>query len=390
MKKKIAILLEAPSVIGGIQSAAERHIKILKDQYDFLPIFLEKSKKEKDWKGKVQKVQGKIFEGYLLTASDLDCDHQWSNNSSIENVRFDQRFRTWGDLIVKVCREEKVDEITSFGLFHQRGLLAAFAGSKLNIPYHLCFRGTDLETRMFESALPQLGFALNSAKSAVTVSQDSMDLMETLFKPTCQKHVIRNHFDPEIFTEQKLDLPLLDQTNLPVIGYFGKFRRITGIDFLLEAFDLVCEQKPAILFMVGNYRKQEARFYNGLMEKMKYLHHVVRVPYAPHSQMISYLKKCDLVAFPSLSDSSPNKVLEAMYAEVPIVSTQISGIPELVTHDKEALLVEPRNTEALAEAILKVLNEKETRNKLVQGAKKRVMTEFDPKNEALLWRQVYQ
>jgi glycosyltransferase involved in cell wall biosynthesis len=58
---------------------------------------------------------------------------------------------------------------------------------------------------------------------------------------------------------------------------------------------------------------------------------------------------------PSLADNMPNSVLEALASGVPVVSTEVGGVPYLVQHEKTALLVPVSDVDAMAEAVIRVL-----------------------------------
>jgi glycosyltransferase involved in cell wall biosynthesis len=388
--KKIALLLEAPSVIGGIQSAAFRHINLIKEFYDVVPIFLENSQKEYLWAGKTETHSYSGVTAYKIIASDLKSDHQISQNRSIENIRYDMRFRSFADHIIDILKKEKVDLIHAFGAFHKRSLLAAFAHAKTNIPYLISFRGTDLETRVFENSLSSIQTSIINASGVVCVSDDSKMLVENLFSPKCPVYTVKNHFNPDIFEDTSPQIPLLKNNKLPVIGFFGKFRRVTGIDFLLKSFEQLNVTHPAILLLVGNIRKQEAQYYNKLLESNKCLHNIVRVSYVENKSVLSYYKLCDMVVFPSITDASPNKVLEAMYAKIPIISTHTGGIPELVTDGKEAILCPPRDEGALLKSMIKILEDQSFKEKLIANAYTKVTEEFKTENEKKLWLNVYE
>lgn len=60
---------------------------------------------------------------------------------------------------------------------------------------------------------------------------------------------------------------------------------------------------------------------------------------------------------PSTVDNMPNSVLEALAAGVPVVSTRVGGVPYIVAHDKTALLVEPGDADAMADAIVRILTD---------------------------------
>ena len=65
----------------------------------------------------------------------------------------------------------------------------------------------------------------------------------------------------------------------------------------------------------------------------------------------------DLMVNPSLADNMPISILEALACGVPVVSTNVGGIPRIVEHGKTALLVPPQHPEAMAAAMLRVLND---------------------------------
>jgi glycosyltransferase involved in cell wall biosynthesis len=76
----------------------------------------------------------------------------------------------------------------------------------------------------------------------------------------------------------------------------------------------------------------------------------------------------DVFALPSHSEGSPNVLLEAMAARLPIVTTAVGGSVELVTNNLNALLVQPRDTEALARALERVLCDAELAARLARSA----------------------
>lgn len=72
-------------------------------------------------------------------------------------------------------------------------------------------------------------------------------------------------------------------------------------------------------------------------------------------EMARLLRASTVVLNPSLADNMPNSVLEALACGVPVVSTDVGGVPFVVTHEVSALLVPPRDPQAMARAVLKLL-----------------------------------
>lgn len=385
-KIKVGLLVETPEMVGGIQAAASRHARLLGEGYEVVPVCFETSRREADWSGRRERAGG----GWRVTAADLKSDNASVAGSSTEHLRHDMRFRSFADRLVEIVREERLDLLHAFGCFHQRGLLAAFAAAKTGIPYMVSLRGVDLEARIFdEKSLPALHASLPGAAALVCVSEDSRRLLERVFRPSAPVFVVPNSLDPAGFERGPVSLPLLERSGLPVIGCFGKFRRVTGLDFLLKAFDLVNRRRPCALLLAGGLQKREVEYYNGLLESLESAPNVVRLGHVPHARILDHIALCDVVAVPSVSDACPNKVLEAMYAEVPLVAAAAGGIPELVEHGTEVLLVPPRTVEPLAEALEAVLADPALARSRAAAARRRVTTEFAPEREAERWSRAY-
>ena len=88
-------------------------------------------------------------------------------------------------------------------------------------------------------------------------------------------------------------------------------------------------------------------------------------------------------------EGSPNVLLEAMAAGIPVVATPVGGIPEIVTHGESALLVPPQNPGAMAEAINLLLSSPGTAISLAQQARANVETDYTPEARARSLLQIY-
>jgi len=102
-----------------------------------------------------------------------------------------------------------------------------------------------------------------------------------------------------------------------------------------------------------------------------------------------YYEAADVVAIPSLSEGSPNVLLEAMAFGVPVVATEVGGIPEIATHGETALLVPARNPGAMAAAIDLLLSSPGTGISLAQHARRKVETEYSPESRAQSLVSIY-
>jgi glycosyltransferase involved in cell wall biosynthesis len=88
-------------------------------------------------------------------------------------------------------------------------------------------------------------------------------------------------------------------------------------------------------------------------------------------ELRDYYTLANLLVLPSHTEGSPNVLLEAMAAGLPIIATLVGGVPEIVSHENEALLVEKKNPAALAQMIDRLLSDEDLRNRLAAAARAR-------------------
>jgi glycosyltransferase involved in cell wall biosynthesis len=87
------------------------------------------------------------------------------------------------------------------------------------------------------------------------------------------------------------------------------------------------------------------------------------------SDLRAYYTLANLLVLPSHTEGSPNVLLEGMAAGLPIIATAVGGVPEIVTNEKEALLVEKQNPAALAGEIERLLSDANLKRELAEAAR---------------------
>jgi len=92
--------------------------------------------------------------------------------------------------------------------------------------------------------------------------------------------------------------------------------------------------------------------------------------------MASVFRALDLYILPSLSEGVPLTLLEAMFYGVPVVATRVGGVPEVIRHGVNGMLVPPNDTRALAETMVDSLTNQEETTKRVVEAKQKIDKEY--------------
>lgn len=144
----------------------------------------------------------------------------------------------------------------------------------------------------------------------------------------------------------------------PVIVFVNRLVDGKGVEHLLAAMELLTSHIPhALLLLVGEGDRRGA-----LQRAAKNLVAADCVRFlgaVPHDQVPEYLAAADAFVLPSFSEGMPVSLVEAIAAGLPVVASNIPGIAEVVADTANALLVPPGEAEALAEALAKVLENKE-------------------------------
>jgi glycosyltransferase involved in cell wall biosynthesis len=158
-----------------------------------------------------------------------------------------------------------------------------------------------------------------------------------------------------------------------VIGNVARLHPAKGLPYLLQAFAKVLATVPNAHLVLVGWGDSEAE----LRGQAKELGVDQRVHFlGKRLDVYELLATFDVFAFSSVHEGQGIAILEAMAAGVPIVSTDVDGIPDMVRHERTGLAVPPRDAEALAAGVLRVLQDRALAAKIVEGARRVVEDEF--------------
>jgi glycosyltransferase involved in cell wall biosynthesis len=160
------------------------------------------------------------------------------------------------------------------------------------------------------------------------------------------------------------------------------------LEVLAEAFEKVLKNRPdAVLCVIGDGPWKEA-----FRTRMAPTGRAIFTGELGGDQLPRVLASSEVFAFPSITDTFGNAVLEALACGVATVVTDQGGPKEIVEHDRSGLVVPGENVPALAESILRLLDDADLRQRLGQGGEVR-SRRFSPvvsRNEHLgFYRKVH-
>lgn len=190
-------------------------------------------------------------------------------------------------------------------------------------------------------------------------------------------HILHNGVDVDRFGGARRDRQAL----LPAVGSGSKLIAVVanmyiagkGHPCLIAAAAPICRKFPQAIFLLIGDGPERAKFERqateaGLQKNFLFLGRRKDVP--------ELLACCDLSVLPSEAEALPNSVLEAMAAGLPVVATCVGGIPEIIQDGENGLLVPPQDSEALTNAVIRILQDPDLAKKLGTAGQTRMRTQF--------------
>jgi phosphatidylinositol alpha-mannosyltransferase len=175
--------------------------------------------------------------------------------------------------------------------------------------------------------------------------------------------IIPNGIDLEHFSSDVPPIQEFRDGKLNLV-FVGRLERRKGLDYLLRAYHQVKQEVPDSRVIVVGPGTRLRKKYERWIKQHK-VKDVVFIGYATYIDLPRYYQTADIFCCPATGRESFGIVLvEAMAMGKPVVATNIDGYASVVTHGEEGLLVPPKDSEKLAEALLTLLKDKALRQKM--------------------------
>jgi glycosyltransferase involved in cell wall biosynthesis len=168
---------------------------------------------------------------------------------------------------------------------------------------------------------------------------------------------------------------------VPVIGYFGSVWAVKGLEVLLQAaHKLHASHKTFKLLISGNAAKNA--YFMRLIEELGLKNYVVLTGYLSTDELITAMSVPDILVEPKIEIAEnqaafPQKLAEYLAMGTPIVASAIGDIPMFLHDQENALLCRPSDSDALATALLRLIDDAPLMEKLSDNARKTAERYFD-------------
>ncbi len=159
-----------------------------------------------------------------------------------------------------------------------------------------------------------------------------------------------------------------------LILFLGDLGRRKGIYDLVRALPQVAEAIPDVQVIAGG--KGELENVRRCARDAGVEDHLVLPGFVSGREKMRLLAEAAIYVLPSYNEGVPVSILEAMSAGLPIISTPVGGIPDVIRDGEEGFLVSPGSTDELARRIIQLLGSKELRDRMGKNARRRLQSEF--------------
>jgi glycosyltransferase involved in cell wall biosynthesis len=148
--------------------------------------------------------------------------------------------------------------------------------------------------------------------------------------------------------------------------YVGTWIDRKGVSYLADAFRLVCEKNPNVELTVAGCSVSQEKVRNSFSPAIR--EKIAVIPFVDRREMPAIYASHDVFVFSSLVEGMPLTLLEAMASGMPVVTTNNSGMADIVEDEFNGLLVESANAQELAKAIEVLLDSSDLRKQVGQAA----------------------
>jgi glycosyltransferase involved in cell wall biosynthesis len=253
-----------------------------------------------------------------------------------------------------------------------------------------CFRDTIVQ--LYDKSIGKS--VLNKCDVIVVNSFSDKNYLSSINPNICDRiKVLPNSIDPEEF------IPYLDSENIDflkkyglygkdIILFIGQLIERKGVEYLIKAIPYMIgktSRRDFVIMMVGSGDFLDKA--KKIAKNLNVERFIIFTGEIPFDELVNAYKSANIFVLPSFSEGLPTVILEAMYFNLPVISTDIPGIRD---HCKNgSLLVPPKDEKALAAAMVQLLNNTELASKLSKQGKKLVQDKYIWENTAKEYEKIY-
>jgi len=279
--------------------------------------------------------------------------------------------------MVEVAKFEKLDLIHAhYAIPHATSAyLAKQILNDDNLRIFTTLHGTDITLVGLEpSFLPVMKFSIEKSDGVTAVSRFLKEKTLTNYNIEKEIEVIPNFVDTRLFKRKETNLRnSIAPRGEKIIIHTSNFRIVKRVTDVIRIFGVVEKKIPSKLLLVGD--GPDRSNCENLCRELKLEDRVIFL--GKQAELVELLSSADLFLMPSQSESFGLSALEAMACEVPVVSSSVGGLPELIVHGETGYIAEIGDVERMAKYAVELLTNDSRHERFAKAGRQRAIENFD-------------
>lgn len=280
---------------------------------------------------------------------------------------------------IKSNRPDVIHMTTSGSLAIVRDVLLLKTAKKYHIPtvYHIRFGKTEEMAKSNSKMWKLFSKAMEISDIVVAIDKRTYSAVKQ-YVPKAKVALAPNPIDitklPDVVAETKKQ-----------IVFLGWVVPTKGVTELVEAWNTVGKEYPDYQLVIIGQAKPD--YLNELKKKAS----VENINFAgemSHDEAMKTVAKSQIFVLPSYTEGFPNSVVEAMSLKKPIIATGVGAIPEMLDNEC-GVLIEPKDSSEIVNALKRLLNDSEYQNKIANNAYEKVINSYTIDNVYNLYKEIW-
>ena len=235
------------------------------------------------------------------------------------------------------------------------------------VPVVTTLHGTDITlVGKNKSFAPVVAFSINKSDGVTAVSESLKQQTYDFFGVEKEIKVIPNFIDFDRFKRVNKDhfKKAIAPNGEKILTHISNFRKVKRVEDVIRVFEIVQKEIPSKLLMIGDGPERR-----NLEDLCRQLHLCDEIRFLGKQDAVEeVLALSDLFILPSSNESFGLAALEAMACQVPVISSNAGGLPEVNIHGKTGFLSDIGDVEAMAKFAIQILEKEEVHNQFRQNA----------------------
>ncbi len=274
---------------------------------------------------------------------------------------------------------------------HGSTTITMFVSKLTGLPFSFTAHAKDIYQKS-KNPTELLKIKLHAARFVVTCTEANKQYLQALCSNEVKVNTIYHGLDTRYFSpgqNENSDQPLM-------ILSVGRFVAKKGFVYLVEACRKLQDMGIDFKCQIVGAKDEHYELTQQMIQSLGLRDTVILKSEMTQNELKDIYQTANIFALPCQimsngdRDGIPNVLVEAMAMGIPVVSTDISGIPELIHHEKNGLLIPQRDPDALADALRRLLQDEGLRKKLGQASRETICSTFDSDRTSGSLKQLFE